>query len=209
MRTQVGIVGAGPAGLMLSHLLARAGIDSVIVEPRSRAYVEARIRAGVIENWAADLLAETGVGARMQREGLEHEGIEIGLNGERRRIDFKRLTGRGIMVYGQHEVVKDLIEARLAAGGKIEFEISDTSVHDFDGDAPKIRYKKNGEAREIACDFIAGCDGFHGICRPSIPNGVLTEYDRIYPFGWLGILSQSPPPSHRAPPPSPTPRNSA
>jgi p-hydroxybenzoate 3-monooxygenase len=196
MRTQVGIVGAGPAGLMLSHLLARAGIDSVIVEARSRSYVEARIRAGVIENWAADLLAETGVGARMQREGLVHEGIEIGLNGERRRIDFKRLTGRGIMVYGQHEVVKDLIEARLAAGGKIEFEISDTSVHDFDGDAPKIRYKKNGEAREIACDFIAGCDGFHGICRPSIPNGVLTEYDRIYPFGWLGILSQSPPPSH-------------
>jgi p-hydroxybenzoate 3-monooxygenase len=195
MRTQVGIVGAGPAGLMLSHLLARAGIDSVIIENQSRAYVEARIRAGVIENWAADLLVETGLGARMLREGLVHEGIAIALNGERRRIDFKRLTGRGIMVYGQHEVVKDLIEARLAAGGTIEFEISETSVHDFDGSAPKIRYKKGGEAREIACDFIAGCDGFHGICRPSISKGALTEYERIYPFGWLGILSQSPPPS--------------
>jgi p-hydroxybenzoate 3-monooxygenase len=195
MRTQVGIVGAGPAGLMLSHLLHRQGIESVVVESRSRAYIEARIRAGVIENWATDLLAETGVSARMQREGLVHGGIEIGLNGERRRIDFKRLTGRGIMVYGQHEVVKDLIEARLAAGGKIEFEITETSVHDFDGEVPKIRYTRNGEAREIACDFIAGCDGFHGICRPSIAKGVLNEYERIYPFGWLGILSQSPPPS--------------
>ncbi len=195
MRTQVGIVGAGPAGLMLSHLLHREGIESVIVEAKSRAYIEARIRAGVIENWAADLLAETGVGARMQREGLVHGGIEIGLNGARRRIDFKRLTGRGIMVYGQHEVVKDLIEARLASGGKIEFEIGATSVHDFEGSKPKIRYTQNGEAREIACDFIAGCDGFHGICRPSIAKGVLTEYERIYPFGWLGILSQSPPPS--------------
>ena len=196
MRTQVGIVGAGPAGLMLSHLLARLGIDSIIVENRSRAYVEARIRAGVIENWAADLLAETGVGARMQREGLVHEGIEIGLHGERRRIDFKRLTGRGIMVYGQHEVVKDLIAAHLAAGGKIEFEISDTTVHDFDGKQPKIRFKKNGQVQEFSCDFIAGCDGFHGICRPSVPAGVITEYERVYPFGWLGILSESPPPSH-------------
>jgi p-hydroxybenzoate 3-monooxygenase len=195
MRTQVGIVGAGPAGLMLSHLLAREGIDSVIIEDQSRAYVEARIRAGVIENWAADLLVETGVGARMQREGLVHEGIAIALHGERRRIDFKRLTGRGIMVYGQHEVVKDLIEARLAAGGTIEFEITAASVHDFDGSSPKIRYKRGGETREIACDFIAGCDGFHGICRPSIPKDALTEYERIIPLGWLGILSQSPPPS--------------
>jgi p-hydroxybenzoate 3-monooxygenase len=195
MRTQVGIVGAGPAGLMLSHLLAREGIDSVIIEDQSRAHVESRIRAGVIENWAADLLAETGVGARMQREGLVHEGIAIALNGERRRIDFKRLTGRGIMVYGQHEIIKDMIEARLAAGGQIEFEITAASVHDFDGRAPKIRYKRGGEAREIACDFIAGCDGFHGICRPSIPKGVLTEFERMIPLGWLGILSQSPPPS--------------
>jgi len=195
MRTQVGIVGAGPAGLMLSHLLARQGIESIIVEDRSRAYIEARIRAGVLEHWVADLLTEIGLGARMQREGLEHEGIEIGINGERRRIDFKRLTGRSIMVYGQHEVVKDLIAARLKAGGQIEFEVSDTSVHDFDGAAPKIRYKKDGEAREISCDFIAGCDGFHGICRPAIKK-VLTEYERVYPFGWLGIMSQSPPPAH-------------
>ena len=195
MRTQVGIVGAGPAGLMLSHLLSREGIDSIIIEDQSRAYVESRIRAGVIENWAADLLVETGVGARMQREGLVHEGIAIALNGERRRIDFKRLTGRGIMVYGQHEIVKDMIKARLAAGGQIEFEITEASVHDFDGRTPKIRYKQGGEAREIACDFIAGCDGSHGICRPSIPNGVLTEFERILPLGWLGILSQSPPPS--------------
>ncbi len=196
MRTQVGIVGAGPAGLMLSHLLSREGIDSVIIEDQSRAYVESRVRAGVIENWAADLLVETGVGARMQREGLVHEGIAIALNGERRRIDFKRLTGRGIMVYGQHEVVKDMIEARLAAGGTIEFEVTGTSVHDFDGSAPKIRYEQGGQAREIACDFIAGCDGFHGICRPSVAKGALTEYERIIPLGWLGILSQSPPPSH-------------
>jgi p-hydroxybenzoate 3-monooxygenase len=195
MRTQVGIVGAGPAGLMLSHLLAREGIECVIVEDRSRKYIEARIRAGVVESWVADLLTELGVGARMLREGLVHEGIEIGINGERRRIDFKRLTGRSIIVYGQHEVVKDLIAARLKAGGQIEFEANDTSVHDFNGKAPKIQYNKDGETREVACDFIAGCDGFHGICRPAIKN-VLTEYERVYPFGWLGILSQSPPAAH-------------
>jgi p-hydroxybenzoate 3-monooxygenase len=195
MRTQVGIVGAGPAGLMLSHLLAREGVDSFVVEERSRAYIEAAIRAGVIESWAADLLVASGVGARMQREGLVHEGIGIALNGERRRIDFKRLTGRSIIVYGQNELLKDLIAARLTAGGKIEFEINETSVHDFDGKTPKIRYKKDGTPQEIACDFIAGCDGFHGICRESIKEG-LHEYERIYPFGWLGILSQSPPPSH-------------
>ncbi len=196
MRTQVGIVGAGPAGLMLSHLLAREGLDSIIVENRSRPYVEARIRAGVIEHWAMDLLIQTGIGARMQREGLVHEGIEIGLRGERRRIDFKRLTGRGIMVYGQHEVVKDLIAARLAAGGQIEFEVADTTVHDIDSEQPKIGFKKHGKSHEIMCDFIAGCDGFHGICRPAIPAGALMEYERVYPFGWLGILSESPPPSH-------------
>jgi len=180
---------------MLSHLLHREGIESIVVEDRSRAYIEARIRAGVIEHWAAELLVETGLGARMQRDGLMHGGIDIGIRGERRRIDFQRLTGRGIMVYGQHEVLKDLIAARLAADGKIEFEVSDTSVHDFDTRAPKIRYRKDGETHEIACDFIAGCDGFHGITRPALKDR-LTEYERIYPFGWLGILSQSPPPSH-------------
>lgn len=196
MRVQVGIIGAGPAGLTLSLLLHRLGIDCVIVENRSREYVEARIRAGVLEHWAAALYDELGVGARMRKEGLVHEGIEIGINGTRRRIDFKALVNKDIVVYGQHEVVKDLIQARLNHGGRIEFEVSDTSVHDLDTDKPKIRFKKNGESHEITCDFIAGCDGFHGISRPSVPKGVLTEYERVYPFGWLGILSESPPPSH-------------
>lgn len=196
MRVQVGIIGAGPAGLTLSLLLHRLGIDCIVIENRSREYVEARVRAGVLEHWAAALYDELGVGARMRKEGLVHEGIEIGINGERRRIDFKALVNKDIVVYGQHEVVKDLIQARLNHGGRIEFEVSDTSVHDLDTDKPKIRFKKNGESHEITCDFIAGCDGFHGVCRPSVPKGVLTEFERVYPFGWLGILSESPPPSH-------------
>ena len=196
MLTQVGIIGAGPAGLTLALLLERAGISSIIIENRSRAYVEARIRAGVIEHWAAELFDKLGVGARMRREGLVHEGIEIGINGERRRIDFKSLVNKAIVVYGQHEVVKDLIQARLNRGGGIEFEVSATQVDKLDSDKPVIRFKKNGESHEITCDFIAGCDGFHGICRPSVPEGVLTEYERVYPFGWLGILAESTPPSH-------------
>jgi p-hydroxybenzoate 3-monooxygenase len=196
MRVQVGIIGAGPAGLMLSLLLHRAGISSVIIENRSRAYVEARIRAGVIEHWATELLDELGVGARMRKQGLVHEGIEIRVNGIGRRIDFKSLVNKTITVYGQHEVVKDLIQARLAQGGAIEFEVSDTEVDKLDSDQPIIRFKKNGEPHEIACDFIAGCDGFHGICRPSVPEGVLTEFERIYPFGWLGILAESKPVNH-------------
>jgi p-hydroxybenzoate 3-monooxygenase len=196
MRTQVGIVGAGPAGLTLSLLLQRVGIDSIIIENRSRAYVEARIRAGVIEHWAADLFDELGVGARMRKEGLVHEGIDIGINGERRRIDFKALVNKTITIYGQQEVVKDLIAARLAQGGTIEFDVTDTSVEGLDSERPKIRYKKDGVPQEIECDFIAGCDGFHGICRPSVPDGVLTEFERVYPYGWLGILSESPPVSH-------------
>jgi p-hydroxybenzoate 3-monooxygenase len=196
MRTQVGIVGAGPAGLMLSLLLARAGIDSIVIENRSRAYVEARVRAGVLEHWTTELLNELGVGERMRNEGLVHEGIDIGINGERRRIDFKALVNKSITIYGQQEVVKDLIAARLAQGGKIEFEVTDTSVDRLDSARPIIRYRKNGEPQEIECDFIAGCDGFHGICRPSVPQGVLTEFERVYPYGWLGILSESPPVSH-------------
>jgi len=196
MRVQVGIIGAGPAGLMLSLLLNRAGISSIVIENRSRSYVEARVRAGVIEHWAADLLDQLGVGARMRKEGLVHEGIEIGINGIRRRIDFKSLVNKDIVVYGQHEVVKDLIQARLNQAGSVEFEVSDTQVDKLDSEQPIIRYKKNGESHEIACDFIAGCDGFHGVCRPSIPAGVLTEFERVYPYGWLGILSESPPPSH-------------
>jgi p-hydroxybenzoate 3-monooxygenase len=196
MRTQVGIVGAGPAGLMLSLLLHRAGIDSIVIENRSRAYIEARVRAGVLEHWTTELLTELGVGARLRKEGLVHEGIDIGINGERRRIDFKALVNKTITIYGQQEVVKDLVAARLAQGGKIEFEVSDTSVDRLDSERPIIRYKKNGEPQEIECDFIAGCDGFHGICRPTVPKGVLTEFDRVYPYGWLGILSESPPVSH-------------
>ena len=196
LRTQVGIVGAGPAGLVLSHLLHLQGIDSVVVECRSRAYVEERVRAGVLEQGTVNLLAEIGVGERMKAEGLVHYGIELRFGGRGHRIDFQELTGgKGITIYAQHEVLKDLNNARVATGGQVFFEVEDVSVHDFDGARPKIRYRKDGSDYELHCDFIAGCDGFHGICRPSIPVGVLTEYDRVYPFGWLGILADAPPSS--------------
>jgi p-hydroxybenzoate 3-monooxygenase len=194
MRTQVGIVGAGPAGLMLGHLLHLEGITSVILESRSRDYVESRIRAGLIEQWASDLMVDTGVGARMQREGMFHDGVYFGFDGALHHIDFRALVGKGVTVYGQQEVVKDLIGRRLADGGQILFEASDVSVHDFAGGTPTIRFRHDGKDQELACDFIGGCDGFHGICRPSIPGGVLTTFDREYPFAWVGILSESPPP---------------
>jgi p-hydroxybenzoate 3-monooxygenase len=193
MRTQVGIVGAGPAGLMLSHLLHLAGIDSIIVENRSRAYCEARVRAGLMEDWVTKLLVETGVGARMQREGLAHDGIYMTFGGELRHIDFHKLIGKRVTIYGQQEVVKDLIARRLADGGEIHFDVADTSVHDFNTGKPKIRFRHQGKAQEIDCDIIAGCDGFHGVCRPSFPAGSLRGYDRIYPFGWLGILAKAKP----------------
>jgi p-hydroxybenzoate 3-monooxygenase len=194
MRTQVGIIGAGPAGLLLSHLLHLEGIASVVLEDRSRAYVEGRIRAGVLEQGTVDLLMETGVGERMQREGLVHHGIELRFNGQGHRIDFADLAGgQGVTVYAQHEVVKDLIAARLAAGGEILFEVEDVSVHDLDRSTPTIRFRQDDKAQELTCDVIAGCDGFHGVCRPSIPDGVLTFYERTYPFAWLGILARTPP----------------
>jgi p-hydroxybenzoate 3-monooxygenase len=193
MRTQVGIVGAGPAGLMLSHLLHLNGIESVILENRSRDYIESRIRAGLIEQWASDLMVETGVGARMQREAMFHDGVYFGFNDALHHISFRDLTGKGVTIYGQQEVVKDLIARRLADGGQILFEAADVSVHDFGGTAPKIRFRHDGKEQELACDFIGGCDGFHGICRPSVPANALTVYDREYPFGWVGILSESPP----------------
>jgi len=196
MRTQVGIIGAGPAGLMLARLLRLQGIDSIIIENRSRDYIENRIRAGLIEHWAADLLTEVGVGARMQREGMLHWGINIGINGELHRIDFKKLVDKRVTIYGQQEVVKDLVERRLADGGPLIFEVDGVSVHDVTSARPKIRFTREGRAQEIECDFIGGCDGFHGICRPSIPDGVLSVFERDYPFGWLGILSESPPPDH-------------
>jgi p-hydroxybenzoate 3-monooxygenase len=193
-RTQVGIVGAGPAGLILSHLLHLQGIDSVVVENRSRQYVEERVRAGVLEQGTVDLLTEIGIGERMKREGLVHYGIELRFEGRGHRIDFQELTGgKGITIYAQHEVLKDLNNARIATGGQVFFEVDDVAIHDFDDAKPKIRYRKDGSDHELVCDFIAGCDGFHGICRPSIPVGVLTEYEREYPFGWLGILADAPP----------------
>jgi p-hydroxybenzoate 3-monooxygenase len=195
MRTQVGIVGAGPAGLLLSHLLHLDGIESIVLEARSREYVENRIRAGVLEHGTAATLTETGVGERMAAIGLLHHGVKLRFGGRTHRIDFLGLTGKSVMVYSQHEVVRDLIAARLAAGGQILFDVEDASVHDFAGEAPSIRFRAGGRAGTLSCDFIAGCDGFHGICRPSIPPGVLKIHERVYPFGWLGILAEVPPSS--------------
>jgi len=200
LRTQVGIVGSGPAGLLLSHLLHLHGIDSIVVERHTRQYVEDRVRAGVLEQGTADLMIETGVGDRLRREGMYHHGVMFRFAGRTHRFDFDQLVnGRCIIVYPQNKVVADLFDARLAAGGRIIFEAEDASIHDF-GDAdskarPKIRFRANGEPQEIECDFIAGCDGFHGVCRPSIPEGQLRVYDRVYPFGWLGILAEAPPSS--------------
>ena len=194
-RTQVGIVGAGPAGLVLSQLLHLQGIESVVLENRSRQYCEERIRAGVLEWGTVELLIEMGVGERLKREGLIHHGIELRFGGHGHRIDFEDLTGRAITVYGQHEVIKDLIQARLDDNGQVLFEVEDVSVHGIDTTAPQIRYRRGNESREIRCDFLAGCDGFHGVCRPSIPASALAVYERSYPFGWLGILAEAAPSS--------------
>ena len=196
MRTQVGIIGAGPAGLMLARLLRMQGIDSIIIENRDRDYIENRIRAGLIEDWAADLLIEIGVGERMKRESLIHWGVNIGINGDIHHIDFKKLVNKRVTIYGQQEVVKDMVARRLADGGELLFEVGDVGVHDLKSERPKIRFTHQGKPQEIECDFIGGCDGFHGICRPSIPDGVLKIFERDYPFGWLGILAESPPPDH-------------
>jgi len=191
MSAQVGIVGAGPAGLLLSHLLHRQGIGSVVLEIRSRSYLEQRVRAGVLEQGTVDLLNDCGLGARMRREGLIHHGVELRFSGRSHRIDFGELTGgRGITVYGQQEVVKDLLRAREAAGSLPRFEVADVSVADLTTERPVIRFTHGGADHELRCDVIAGCDGFHGICRPSVPDGALTEFDRTYPFGWLGILAE-------------------
>ena len=196
LRTQVGIVGAGPAGLVLSHLLYLQGIDSIVVENRSRQYSEQRVRAGVLEQGTADLLTEIGVGERMKAEGLVHHGIELRFGRHGHHIDFQELTGgKGITIYSQQEVLKDLNNARIATGGQVLFEVENVSLLELDGTKPKIQYAKDGNVYELICDFIAGCDGFHGICRPSFPSGVLTKYEREYPFGWLGILAEAPPSS--------------
>ena len=197
MRTQVGIVGAGPAGLLLSHILEQQGIDSVVIETRSRAYIEERVRAGVLEQGTADLLTEVGVGQRMKAQGLVHGGIELQFAGRRHRIDFQELTGgKSVTVYAQHEILKDLINARLASGGQILFEVQDVNIYNFKDGQPLIRFTADGQPVELSCDFIAGCDGFHGVCRPSIPDGILRQYEREYPFAWLGILAEAAPSSH-------------
>ena len=187
-------MGAGPAGLVLAHLLHLKGIDSVVLESQSREYLEHRVRAGVLEQGTADLLDAIGVGDRLRREGLVHEGIELRFEGERHRIDFPSLTGgRRITVYGQQEVVKDLIAARLETERPLLFEVTDVAVGGFESDSPTIRFGHEGEKVELRCDFIAGCDGSHGVCRESIPEGALTVFEREYPFAWLGILAAAPP----------------
>jgi len=194
MRTQVGIVGAGPAGLTLAQLLHREGIEAVVLENRTRDHVEHRVRAGVLEQGTVDLLVDIGVGERVRQEGLVHRGIELQFDGERHRMPLSDLTGgRTIVIYGQTEVVKDLIRARLDAGLPLLFEVGDVSVHELDSERPRIGFSHDGVEHELECDVIAGCDGFHGVCRPSIPTGVLREFSREYPFGWLGILAAVPP----------------
>jgi p-hydroxybenzoate 3-monooxygenase len=194
-RTQVGIVGGGPAGLLLSHLLHRHGVESVVLERATRAHLEERVRAGVLEQGSTEVLAAAGVGERLRREGLVHHGIELRFEGARHRIALTDLTGRSITVYGQQEVVKDLIRARLEAGGDIRFEVEDVRLEGLDGSAPTIRWREAGGQQALRCDLVAGCDGAHGASRAAIPAGVLTEYTRTYPFAWLGILAAAAPSS--------------
>jgi len=197
MRVQVAIIGAGPAGLLLGALLHRVGIDTVIVEQRSADYVLGRIRAGVLEQTTVDLLEEAGVSSRMHHEGLLHGGIELCFGGTLHRIDLAALSGgKHVMVYGQTEVTRDLMHARETAGLKTVYEAEQVSVHDFDTSHPKVRYALKGVAHEIECDFIAGCDGFHGVTRASVPKDAIETFERVYPFGWLGVLSETPPASH-------------
>jgi p-hydroxybenzoate 3-monooxygenase len=197
MRTQVAIIGAGPAGLLLGQLLYKAGIDNIIVEQRSADYVLGRIRAGVLEQVTMDLLRQAGADARMNEEGLPHDGIELLFKGRRHRIDLHGLTGgKRVMVYGQTEVTRDLMDVRAAEGLTTVYEAQNVQPLDFEGEHPKVRYEKNGQVHEIECDFIAGCDGFHGICRASAPKDKVKTFEKVYPFGWLGLLSDTPPVSH-------------
>jgi p-hydroxybenzoate 3-monooxygenase len=196
MRTQVVIVGSGPSGLLLGQLLAKAGIDAVILEQKSKEYVLARIRAGVLEQGAAELIEEAGAAGRLRKEGLVHDGTEIAFNGERHRIDFKALTGKTVIVYGQTEVTRDLMDARTAIGVPTFYEALDVRLHDIETEKPLVRFRANGAVHEILCDYIAGCDGFHGVSRRSVPEDKLRTFERVYPFGWLGILVDKPPASH-------------
>ena len=196
MRTQVAIIGSGPSGLLLGQLLHKHGIDNVILERHTPSYVLERIRAGVIEQGAVDLLYEAGVGARMQREGLVHDGTQICVEGVRHRIDFKALTGKAVTLYGQTEITRDLMDARAKIGAPSIYEAYDVALHDFSGEHPRVTYRHDGKNGEITCGFIAGCDGFHGVSRKTVPPGAIRNFERVYPFGWLGLLSDTPPVSN-------------
>jgi len=195
-RTQVAIIGAGPSGLLLSQLLHQHGVDSVVLERRSREYVAGRIRAGVLEQGTVDLLVQANAGERMLNERLVHDGFALGFAGKSFRVDLRGLTGNAVSVYGQTEVTKDLMETRIAAGARLIFEAHDVSVEGFDRAHPTVHYSHGGRTHTLTCDFIAGCDGYHGVCRQSIPTEAMQSFERIYPFGWLGILADVPPPAH-------------
>jgi p-hydroxybenzoate 3-monooxygenase len=193
MRTQIGIIGAGPAGLFLSYLLRRVGVDSVILEHRSREDIEGTIRAGVLEHWVVDLMNELGLGGRMMREGRPDTGVTFQFLGRRHHLDFVELTGKQITVYAQHEVIKDMVAALLKIGAEIQFSVEDVALHDIESEIPRITYRDaNGKPRELRCDFIAGCDGFHGPSRQAIPKHARRELDIVYPWGWLGVLAEAP-----------------
>ena len=194
MRTQVAIVGAGPAGLLLGQLLSKEGIDNLLIERRGADYVAGRIRAGVLEPGTVDVLELAGVAHRLRAEGLPHDGVEIGFRGQRHRIDLKALTGKSVTVYGQTEITRDLMEARVKSGAPSVYEAEDVTLHDIAGSAPRVTYRHQGEMHEVQCDFIAGCDGFHGVSRRSIPAAALSLSEKVYPFGWLGVLADMPPP---------------
>jgi p-hydroxybenzoate 3-monooxygenase len=197
MRTQVAIVGAGPSGLLLGQLLHKAGIDAIIIERQTGDYVLSRIRAGILEQVCIDLMDEAGVGQRMHKEGLVHGGFDLLVDGQRHRIDMNKLTGgKNVMVYGQTELTRDLMEARAAAGLPTVYEASNVQVHDFDTTHPRVTYEKDGQSHTVECDFIAGCDGFHGVCRASAPRSAIKEFEKVYPFGWLGLLADTPPVHH-------------
>jgi p-hydroxybenzoate 3-monooxygenase len=197
MRTQVAIIGAGPAGLLLAHLLRRAGVDAIVIERRDREYVEGRVRAGVLEQVTVDLMNELGLGERMRAEGLVHTGTNIASDGDLFRIDMSELTGGStVMVYGQQEVMKDLFDAAEPRGVRIIFDAEEVALHDIDGTKPYVTWRKDGAEQRLECDFIAGCDGYHGVSRATIPDNVLKTFERVYPFGWLGVLADVPPCDH-------------
>lgn len=196
MKTKVAIIGSGPSGLLLGQLLTKAGIDNVIIDNKPRAYILGRIRAGVVERGCVKLLEEAGVGARMHKEGLVHDGFSLSFDGETHRMDLKKFSGHSVMVYGQTEITRDLMDARDSTGAPTFYGADNVQIHDFDRSRPSVTFRHDQQDIRLDCDFIAGCDGYHGVCRASVPKGAIVAYERIYPFGWLGILSDVPPVSH-------------